>query len=58
MSFEEGSTLGVAACTIALGLYQKLQLALPDAPTSSPEWILVNAGSSAMGTFAIQMLKL
>ncbi|KAK9772518.1 putative zinc-binding oxidoreductase ToxD [Seiridium cardinale] len=58
MSFEQGATLGVAVATIALGLYDKLGIAWPDQPTKDPEWVFVNAGSTAMGTSAIQLAKL
>ena len=58
LSFEEGATLGVAVATIGLGLYQKFDLALPDQPTEEPEWIFIHGGSTAMGTFAIQLAKL
>lgn len=58
LSFEEGSTLGVAVATIGLGLYQKFGLALPDQPTTEPEWVFIYGGSTAMGTFAIQMAKM
>jgi NADPH:quinone reductase-like Zn-dependent oxidoreductase len=58
MTSEEGSTLGVAVATIGFGLYQKLVLALPELPQKQQDWILVYGGSTAMGTFAIQMAKL
>jgi NADPH:quinone reductase-like Zn-dependent oxidoreductase len=58
LSFEEGATLGVAVATIGLALYQKFGLALPDRPTEEPEWVFVHGGSTAMGTFAIQLAKM
>lgn len=58
LSFEQGATLGVATATIGLALFQKLGLALPDQPTENSEWVYIHGGSTAMGTFAIQMAKM
>ena len=58
MSFEEGATLGVAVATIGLALYQKMDLVLPDQPSNKADWVFVHGGSTAMGTFAIQMAKM
>ncbi|KAI9891083.1 MAG: hypothetical protein M1814_003282 [Vezdaea aestivalis] len=58
MSFQEASTLGVAFITIGQALVQSLKLPTPDKPSSDGTSLLVYGGSSAMGTFAIQIAKL
>jgi NADPH:quinone reductase-like Zn-dependent oxidoreductase len=58
MSFEEGSTLGVAITSCGQGLYQQLGLPLPNNPTSSPLAVLIYGASTATGTIAVQLAKL
>ncbi|KAJ5183967.1 Protein TOXD [Penicillium capsulatum] len=58
LSFEEGATLGVGVLTVALALYQKLDLALPTQPAKETSPILIYGGSTATGTLAIQFAKL
>lgn len=57
LSFEEAATLGVGVATIALGLYQNLDLALPTEPVKEATPILIYGGSTATGTLAIQFAK-
>lgn len=58
MSFQEAATLGVGVNTVAQGLYQSLQLALPTEPIKEKTPILIYGGSTATGTLAIQFAKL
>lgn len=63
VSFADGATLAVGITTVAQGMYQQLQLPLPDLSPSAPlstqpspaeEPILIYGGSTATGTLAIQ----
>lgn len=58
MSSEEACTLALASATAGQALYRSLQLPLPTAPAESPFYVLVNGGSTATGTMAIQLLNL
>lgn len=60
MGFEEAASLGIQVYTVGQGLYQSLQLPWPTEPVNREETfpILINGGSTAMGTLAIQMAKL
>lgn len=57
-SFEEGSTVPLAAMTAALGLYQSLGLPAPYTPTTKPLPLIVYGGSSAVGAYAIKLAQL
>lgn len=58
LSFEEAATLGVGIASVASGLYQNLNLALPTEPAQDAPPILIYGGSTATGTLAIQFAKL
>lgn len=58
LSFEEAATLGVGITTVGQGLYQSLELPLPDQPSSDRIPILIYGGSTATGSLAIQYAKL
>ncbi|KAH9221606.1 chaperonin 10-like protein [Leptodontidium sp. 2 PMI_412] len=58
LSFEEASTLGVGITTVGQGLYQSLQLPLPDKPATEKTYLLIYGGSTATGALAIQFAKL
>jgi len=58
LSFEEASTIGVGITTVGQGLYQSLQLPLPDKPTTDKITLLIYGGSTATGSLAIQYAKL
>ncbi|KAJ5593998.1 Protein TOXD [Penicillium hispanicum] len=58
LSFQEAATLGVGIITVGQSLYQSLKLALPTAPLTTPEPILIYGGSTATGALAIQFAKL
>ncbi|RDL41809.1 uncharacterized protein BP5553_01788 [Venustampulla echinocandica] len=58
-SFEEGSTIPLAAMTAALALYFRLGLPEPwKEATASPTPLIVYGGSSAVGAFAIKLARL
>lgn len=58
LSFEKAATLGVGIFTVGQGLYQYLQLELPDTPAQEAKPILIYGGSTATGTLGIQFAKL
>lgn len=58
LSYEDAATLGVGIVTIGQGLYQTLQLPMPNQPSKEKFPVLVYGGSTATGSLAIQMLKL
>uniref|UniRef100_A0A8H7N301 Enoyl reductase (ER) domain-containing protein n=1 Tax=Bionectria ochroleuca TaxID=29856 RepID=A0A8H7N301_BIOOC len=59
VSFEQAATIGVAASTAAISLYSHLNLPRRRKdPNPFKEFILVNGGSSAMGTMVIQIAKM
>ncbi|KAI1823640.1 GroES-like protein [Xylaria intraflava] len=58
ISDEEAATLGVAVITVGQGLYQSLQLPLPNKPASTPFPILIYGGSTGMGLYGIKYAKL
>tara|TARA_R110002060_G_scaffold26003_6_gene35512 strand:- start:439 stop:798 length:360 start_codon:yes stop_codon:yes gene_type:complete len=58
LSFEEASTLGVGIMTVGQGLYQSLQLPLPNKPATEKTYLLIYGGSTATGALAIQFAKL
>lgn len=59
MSFEQGASLGSGLSTIGLALFRSLQIpGSPTAPSEKSIDILVNGGSTATGTLAIQLIKL
>lgn len=58
MSFEEAASFGVGVVTVGQGMYQKLQLPLPNQPAEESFPILIYGGSSASGALAIQYAKL
>jgi NADPH:quinone reductase-like Zn-dependent oxidoreductase len=57
-SFETAATIGVGLMTCGQGLYQKMNLAWPDNPSTSKDFILIYGGSSATGTIGIQFATL
>ncbi|KAJ6020767.1 Polyketide synthase enoylreductase [Penicillium herquei] len=59
MAWEDAATLGVALGTSCISLWKALGLtATPNEPAATPFPILVYGGSTAMGTMAVQILKL
>ncbi|KAL8645286.1 MAG: hypothetical protein Q9210_006794 [Variospora velana] len=58
-SFEEASTIPLAAMTAALGLYQRLQgLPLPWHPATTSTPLIIYGAASAVGAYAIQLAQL
>jgi NADPH:quinone reductase-like Zn-dependent oxidoreductase len=55
MSAEKAATVGVALTTVALALYQNLDMPFPGTKApSSEDWVLIYGGSTACGSMAIQ----
>jgi len=54
-SFEEGAALPLAALTSAVGLYARLMLPQPWTPATTPTPLVIYGGSSAVGSYAIQL---
>ncbi|KAF4635800.1 hypothetical protein G7Y89_g2275 [Cudoniella acicularis] len=57
-SFEEGSTIPLAAMTAAVGLYQRLLLPEPWNATTKPLPLIVYGASGAVGAFAVKLARL
>jgi NADPH2:quinone reductase len=57
-SFEEASTLPLAAMTSALALYQTLDLPTPWKQATGPHPLIIYGGATAVGAFAIKLAKL
>ncbi|KAL2842391.1 putative quinone oxidoreductase [Aspergillus pseudoustus] len=62
VSFEEASTIPLAATTAALALYQRLRLPPPWNPraadSDTPGPLIIYGGSTAVGSFAIKLASL
>jgi len=56
-SFEEGAALPLAALTSAIGLYARLFLPQPWTPAKENIPLVIYGGSSAVGTYAIQLAQ-
>ncbi|CAN8105197.1 unnamed protein product [Discula destructiva] len=57
LTFEEAATLGVGLTTVGQGLYQSLELPLPDSPLTKSVPVLIYGGSTATGILGIQFAK-
>lgn len=57
-SWGQGATLGAGITTAAQGLFQALQLPLPDQPAPKPFPVLIYGGGTATGCLAIQFARL
>ncbi|KAF9872885.1 GroES-like protein [Colletotrichum karsti] len=57
-SWSSGATLGAGVTTAGQGLFQSLQLPLPDEPTPKSFAVLIYGGSTATGCLAIQYARL
>lgn len=60
ISFEEGSTIPLAAMTAALALYQHLKIPPPwnPVPEGSTLPVIIYGGASAVGAYALKLAKL
>ncbi|KAI5118213.1 hypothetical protein M0805_004703 [Coniferiporia weirii] len=57
-SYEEASTLPLAAMTAAIGLFRALDIPEPPSSgTGSTQGIIINGASSSVGAFAVQLAK-
>jgi NADPH:quinone reductase-like Zn-dependent oxidoreductase len=55
LSVEKAATVGVAVVTVALALYQNLEMPYPGSEKSgNGKWVLIYGGSTATGSVAIQ----
>ena len=54
MSYEETASMGAGVTTIGQAFYHELKLPWPTEPTKERMFILINGGSTASGTLAIQ----
>ena len=54
MSWEDAVSLGAGVTTIGQALYHELKFPWPTEPTEEPFYVLINGGSTATGTLAIQ----
>ena len=58
MSFTNAASMGAGITTVGQALYHDLKLPWPTEPAKEPFSILINGGSTATGTLAIQYAKL
>ncbi|KAF1916460.1 zinc-binding oxidoreductase-like protein ToxD [Ampelomyces quisqualis] len=58
LSFEEASTIPLAAMTAAIGLHQRLGLPDPWTPAKEPIPLVVYGGAAAVGAYVIQIAQL
>ncbi|KAJ3329794.1 hypothetical protein HDU76_007128 [Blyttiomyces sp. JEL0837] len=58
ISFEDAATVPLAYLTAVQGLFQRLALPEPSSPAKTPLGVLVWAGSTSVGLYAIQLAKL
>jgi NADPH:quinone reductase-like Zn-dependent oxidoreductase len=61
LTTADAATVGVGFYTAALGVFDGLNIPIPEDPKKLPaatgEWALVLGGSSSVGKFALQLLK-
>ncbi|KAF2824906.1 zinc-binding oxidoreductase-like protein ToxD [Ophiobolus disseminans] len=55
VSFEDASTIPLAAITAAIGIHWQLRLPLPWLPATESTPLLIYGGASAVGAFAIKL---
>ncbi|KAI9727308.1 MAG: hypothetical protein M1828_006927 [Chrysothrix sp. TS-e1954] len=58
MPDDEAATVGIGIITVGQGMYQSLQLPMPDQPAKEKFPLLIYGGSTSTGIFAIQYAKL
>ncbi|KAF2852488.1 zinc-binding oxidoreductase-like protein ToxD [Plenodomus tracheiphilus IPT5] len=58
ISFEQASTIPLAALTAAIGLHQRLGLPDPWTPAKEPLPLVVYGGAAAVGAYTIQLARL
>lgn len=58
ISFEQASTIPLAALTAAIGLHQRMGLPDPWTPAKEPTPLVVYGGAAAVGAYTIQLAQL
>ncbi len=59
-SIQQGATLGVGTYTACLGIFQGLNISLPEegsTPVQKEEWVVILGGAGSVGQYSVQITK-